>query len=358
MRASTFLGAEQARLDELVADERLRIILTGAGSSHFIGDCLAAAIGKSTGRATLSLESTEIVCQPELLRSAGPLLIVSFARSGDSPESMGVYRLAERVAPQAYHIVITCNVEGALARAAAADGHACLLLDPRTNDRGLAMTSSFTNMLLAGLGLAYLQRRQDYCALSALLVRAGEKLLRDAPKIAKDLAALDFDRAVFLGSGALLGAARETSLKMLEMTNGAIASIAQSCLSLRHGPLSFVTDTTILIAFRSGDAYVRLYERDLLRQLAGRGLSGRLLLVEPQAPAGESEGLRLALAEEANAMPDAWLSALAVIVGQNLALFASLQRGCKPDEPSPSGLIHRVVEGVTMHDAEWPANQA
>jgi tagatose-6-phosphate ketose/aldose isomerase len=49
-------------------------------------------------------------------------------------------------------------------------------------------------------------------------------------------------------------------------------------------------------------------------------------------------------------VPDNLAPPAYVIVGQLLGLFTSLQLGLSPDDPSPSGVIHRVVEGVRVYD--------
>jgi len=355
-RSTAFFGKDGGALRAVLADERARIILTGAGSSHFVGDCLAQAIGHATGRVVMSIESTEIVAHPEVLRGPGPLVLVSFARSGESPESVGVYNLAKRVVPDTLQMVVTCNGLGTLAKKAAADGYPCLTLHPLTNDQGLAMTCSFTNLLVAGLGLAYLGAEDLYQSLATTLAAAGRRLLGEAPGLVAELVSRGLERAVFLGTGPLLGGAREAALKMMEMTDGAIPTIAQSYLAVRHGPLSFITERTLIVAFRSGEAYVRLYEDGLLTQLATKGFDRRLLAVEAVGggDAHSAGNHTIGLFDDGPDLPDAWLPPLAVPIGQVLALLASLKLGCRPDQPSRTGLIHRVVEGVVMHDTDWP----
>ena len=351
-RTAACLAEIEKELTSFLADPAARIVLTGAGSSHFIGDSLAPSLGRAFGRVVMSVESTDIVTDPEILAAPGPLLMVSFARSGDSPESMGAYRLAAKAAPRLRQLIITCNEQGELARAARANGDLCLALDPRTNDRGLAMTSSVTDLFLAGLGLAYAGRWGEYQRLAGDLSKAGERLLTDMPHLIGEIVAAGFSRLVYLGSGPLYGAAREMALKILEMTGGAIPSMARSYLGFRHGPMSFLNSGTFIVAMRSMDSYVRKYEDDLLAQLAAKGFADRMLALEPQ----KAEGMRwrtLDLTGEGVTLPEAWLPALAVPVGQVLALLASLKLGRRPDQPSEDGLITRVVEGVVLYDREW-----
>ncbi|MGE5529568.1 MAG: SIS domain-containing protein [Patescibacteria group bacterium] len=352
-RAADVLAGSGAAIGGLLDDPAARLVLTGAGSSYFIACCLAQAVGAAAGRPAIAVESTEIVTHPEILAGPGPVLLVSLARSGDSPESLGVYSLAKRLLPRLLQIVVTCNEEGALARAAAADGHPRVVLDPATNDRGLAMTASFTNLFLAGLALAHRDRLAEYRETAAGLAAVGRQLLETAPGLLAGLVERGFGRVIYLGGGPLRGAAQEGALKMLEMTDGAIPTLAHSYLGIRHGPLSFADERTLIVAMRSGDPFVRKYEDDLLAQLGARGLGSMLVALEPgPAQSGRNLGRLLSLYEGGTPLPDAWLPALAVPVVQVLALFASLSLGCRPDRPSSKGLISRVVEGVVIHDRE------
>ena len=79
-----------------------------------------------------------------------PTLLVSFARSGNSPESMAAVALAEQGVADCHHLIFTCNAEGALyAEGKRLRKAHVVLLPEETNDRGFAMTSSFPGMMLA-----------------------------------------------------------------------------------------------------------------------------------------------------------------------------------------------------------------
>ena len=81
-----------------------------------------------------------------------PTLLVSFARSGDSPESVAAAELAEQQLSECWHLVVTCNADGQLARVHASRPRSEVLLLPgAANDQGFAMTSSFTGMRLAAM---------------------------------------------------------------------------------------------------------------------------------------------------------------------------------------------------------------
>ncbi len=110
-------AALDAFLQPLLADEDLRIVLTGAGTSAFVGDIASVDLRRHLGRRVESIATTDIVADPHgSLGDPGRLLLVSFARSGNSPESVAATRVVDDVAPGAHHLVVTCDPTGALAR--------------------------------------------------------------------------------------------------------------------------------------------------------------------------------------------------------------------------------------------------
>jgi tagatose-6-phosphate ketose/aldose isomerase len=158
-----------------------------------------------------------------------------------------------------------------------------------------------------------------------------------------------FDSAVFLGSGAALGAAREAALKMLEMSGGRVRTFAESWLGLRHGPMSAVRASTLVVGFLSSDATVRDYELDLLRELRRKGLGAQRVLVGADIPADVLGANDVAIDLPALAtLGDADAPLLHVLVGQCLALFRCLHLGLKPDFPA-EGVLTRVVEDFAIH---------
>ncbi|UCC67695.1 MAG: hypothetical protein JSV79_11330, partial [Armatimonadota bacterium] len=286
-------------------------------------------------------------------------LMVSFARSGNSPESVAALEavLAER--PGTRHFIITCSEEGELARRGRELGDRAhvLVLHPRTNDRGLAMTSAFTSMVIAGVGLAYLHRLEEYTDLVDRLSTAGETVLEAAPGVAESLMKRKPKRGCFLGSGALYGAAVESHLKLQELTDGKIICLCDTFLGIRHGPRAAIHDDTLVTYFLSGDPYVRRYELDLVRGNRDQGVGLAHLVVADRR--AEVEGLVdhvIAFDPDGKLdLPDHALPPVATIVGQLLGLFASLEHGLKPDAPSAGGVIHRVVQGVKIYPREQKA---
>ncbi|MFI7386222.1 SIS domain-containing protein [Streptomyces sp. NPDC049813] len=345
------LAEERAALDTflapLLADPRLRIVLTGAGTSAYAGQIARSALAAATGRTVEALATTEITADPRacFAERDRPTLLVSFARSGNSPESLAATRLADRLLDRCAHLVITCNPDGALAagRGGRADSYV-LLTPPESEDQGFAMTSSLTCMLLTALqvpGGAHV-RGLEGCAAAASALLAGPVQDRVA-----DLTRHAPDRFVYLGSGALAALAGESALKLMELTGGAVAALADSCLGFRHGPKAFLTDRTAAVVYVSNDPYTRRYDLDMFQELSAALPAGRVIAV-----AGRPDGLpedRTWLVEHMAAADDAALALPAVLCAQLVALHASLQRGIRPDNPFPDGEVNRVVQGVTIH---------
>src|SRR5439155_1405828 len=157
-------------------------------------------------------------------------------------------------------------------------------LEDSTNDRSLVMTSSFTNLVLAARFLGMLNVPERYRALCENLSRAGRELLRRHFGTLARVGACGFRRAVYLGSGPRLGAAREAALKMLEMTAGSVATLCESYLAFRHGPMSFAHDDTLIICFLSSGPTLRAYESDLLREVDEKELGLSKLIVGESIP--------------------------------------------------------------------------
>ena len=340
---------ERARLDKflapLLADPALRIVLSGAGTSAFIGNCLAPALSAHLRRRVDAIATTDLVSGPRFwLQEGVPTLIVSFARSGNSPESVAAVDLAEQTLAEAHHLIITCNPEGALAaRARQLRSALALVLPDATNDRSFAMTSSFSSMLLTAALTFGVVRPTAIGPLSS----AASVLLNQAWAMAQRLVARKFQRVVYLGSNELRGLASEAALKLLELTDGRIIAMADSTLGFRHGPKTIINDRTLVVVMVSNDPYTRAYDCDLLRELQRDGRAGGLL-----ALGARSEGMEAAehlLFVGVSEVSDIELALLNAVVAQSYALLQSLALGLTPDRPNASGVVNRVVQGVVIH---------
>ncbi|MFZ7089311.1 SIS domain-containing protein [Curtobacterium sp. RRHDQ10] len=326
-------------LAPVLATDGLRIVLTGAGTSAFVGDIAAETLRRRLGRRVDSVATTDIVSDPHgVFAEDAPVLLVSFARSGNSPESIAATRIVDAVAPGAHHLVITCDPQGVLAQEhRSADRSFVLEMPAETNDTGFAMTSSFSTMLLAAL-LTFLPDQAD--AVDRLAEAAGSLIDQEA-RIASF--ADGVERVVYLGSGALRGAARESALKLLELTAGRVVSFFDSPLGFRHGPKAVIDGSTLVVVHGSSDAYTARYDTDILRELRGDGA----VRVVSVGVADDADGFPLdGIAD----LDDGFRAAATVVFAQLLALSASVQHGCTPDNPFPSGTVNRVVQGVIIHD--------
>lgn len=331
------------------------VICTGAGTSEFIGYCISSLIRRNFVIPVNVFSTTNIVTVPEdVFLGKIPLLLISFARSGNSPESIGAVRIAEMLNEEVFHIIITCNEDGELRRWAEGKPHAHVLsLDSATNDRGLAMTASFSNMVIAGQMLAYLFSLDEYEKIFPSIVKAGRALLETAPDTVSEIAALEFGRAVFLGDGNSYGTAIESHLKLQELTAGAVMCSYNTFCGLRHGPEAVIDDRTLVVAFLSTDPYVRTYEEDLLLEIRKKKI-GRALVICGNNPGDSLRSVSDFVIDCGSGgmleLVDRFTPPVFVIAGQLLGLFKSINLGYKPDTPSERGVIHRVVQGVKIYD--------
>jgi len=340
----------RAWLTPLLANPALRMVLTGAGTSAYIGKCLAPALSKA-GRQAEAIPTTDIVASPRgTLGVKAPTLMVHFARSGDSPESVAALELAEQQIDECHHLIVTCNAQGELNRRVRGLRHAYSIVLPEAcNDQSFAMTSSFTGMLLAAaLALGALPPHAG--RIEAIAALGTEILTAHAP-LADTLVRAQFDRVVFVGSNELKGLALESALKMLELTDGRVVSIGESPLGFRHGPKTIVNGSTLVVTFLSNDPYTRQYDLDLLRELRSDAVAGRVvaLTARPAEREGPDTIVLTAGAATGGSLTDLELCLPYVAFAQTLALLRSLSLGLSPDIPNAAGTVNRVVQGVSIH---------
>jgi tagatose-6-phosphate ketose/aldose isomerase len=327
------------------------VVLTGSGSSVYAGECVAPCLQEALGVPVTAVPAGLILTHPETcLPPSGPFLVVSLARSGNSPESRAVVDWLLECRPQARHLFITCNSGGALAtRYRERPEVRAVVLDEKTDDRSLVMTSAFTNVALAARALGALPDPAGCEARTLGLARAAAGLLREQTDALARVARSGFGSVVYLGSGCRLGSAREAALKMLEMNSGDVWTLAESYLGLRHGPMSALRPGTLLVAFLSSDPLVRAYEADLLRELDRKGLGARRIVFGAGLPPDFAASPDTLLVDCAAGSRDEDLTLLDALVGQLLAFFRCLAAGYRPDSPSEASVITRVVSGFEIH---------
>ena len=343
----------QKFVDQVVKAPDFDIVLTGAGTSEFVGNSLYHALNKKYDFKVKSYASTDIVPTPEeTLSRTKPTLLVNFGRSGNSPESVGNVEAAEVVCENLYHLFVTCNSEGALSKMAASRSNCFALnLTPETHDKSFAMTSSFSNMYLATYLALNLDRLDEITAAIEKICAAGENFLNNQyEEVAKIIADFDFNRIVYLGNIALKGVAQESALKMLELTAGKVSTMYDSQLGFRHGPKSIIDDNTLTVAYLSDDEYRRRYELDLVKEMAGQRKGNKIAVVYNKDCAEAKEladyAIKFNVGED---MENIMLGLDFIMFAQTLAVMKSLSLGITPDNPCPTGEVNRVVKGVTLY---------
>jgi tagatose-6-phosphate ketose/aldose isomerase len=327
------------------------VFLIGAGTSDYVGRSLVHVLRRLWKCEVIAIPSTSLVTHAdEWLIPGQKYLWISFSRSGDSPEGVSVIEKALVSHPDIHHVVVSCNAEGRMIRCAAGKTQAfTVVLDDAVNDRALAMTSSFSNMVVFGQCMAHVHDFTPYEGILGRLVEAGKTFLPHAADAAAKLVAEPYAKVCFIGSGALEGVAVESGLKVLELTAGRILTMSESAMGLRHGPMAALDKTTLLVAFLSSNEKVFRYERDLLQEFM------RKRLVKTQiAVGGYSELLgdcaeRYLSPDIRTAVPDDCRPPVDVLFGQLLGLFFSLRCSLMPDHPSPDGVISRVVQNVRIY---------
>jgi tagatose-6-phosphate ketose/aldose isomerase len=333
------------------AGERPTVYLVGAGTSDYIGRALSALLRRQWLCEVQSVPSTDLLTTlDEFIIPGKPYLWISFSRSGDSSEGVAVIQLALERYPEVHHLIITCNGDGRMARDFGEHPNVfCLVLEDEVNDRGLAMTSSFSNMVIMGQCLAHVHSLSAYRETLEELASGAERFLGEAADMAARLAGEKFSNICFLGSGALKAVAVESALKVLELTAGGVYTWSESFLGVRHGPLSAVGEATLVVGFLSGDERRSSYELDLLREVRDKQLAGKVVAVWPDNKSRHDafdDALSLGLRRT---VEDFYRPPVDVIFGQLFGLFCSVERGLKPDTPSPKGAISRVVTQVRIH---------
>jgi tagatose-6-phosphate ketose/aldose isomerase len=340
---------EKRALVEECFDGVEAVVFTGSGSSIYAAECVAPCLQQTLGLSVTAVPAGLMLTHPETcLPPNDSFLVVSLARSGDSPESRAVVDLLLESRPRARHLFITCNREGALATAYRDRPETrVIVLDEKTHDRSLVMTSSFTNLVLAGRALG--GNPGDCEARVGSLARAAAELLRRRADALAAVGRSGFGSVVYLGSGCRLGSAREAALKMLEMSAGETWTLAESYLGLRHGPMSAIRPDTLLVAFLSSDPLVRAYELDLLTELDRKGLGSRRVVLGAGLPARLGESALVLDCGEDTPAADEDLTVLDALVGQLLGFFRCLASGHHPDSPSADSVITRVVSSFEIH---------
>ncbi len=333
-----------------MGEGRLSVVFTGAGTSDYVGDTAAPYL-RHAGNTDLydfkPIATTDIVSAPrDFLRADDPTLVVSFARSGNSPESLAAVQVCKQFVKNVKFLNITCAPEGKLAVESAGDPNAYTILIPRANDKGFAMTGSYSCMTLISTLIFDEAPEDQKAAWVETAAKMGEAVIEREDEIAALLAG-DFNRVTYLGSGSFGGLAQEAQLKILELAHGLVATSYDTSMGYRHGPKSFVDDKTLVFVFVNNDPYTRQYDIDILNEIGGDKIAEHTVAVQQVAQTVyEGESFDFAGFDQ---LPEGYLALPFVMFAQVISLLNSVRVGNTPDTPSPTGTVNRVVKGVTIH---------
>ena len=332
---------------------KVRVIFTGAGTSAYVGNTIMPYLQKNGDRKKYDFEAidtTKIVSTPEdYLAKDTPTILVSFARSGNSPESVATVELAKKLVTNLYQIAITCAPEGHLAQDLEGDPTGLvLLMTEKSLDQGFAMTGSFSCMSLMALLVFDTLTDENKEHIVSQIAQMGKNVIEREDEI-QSLVDIDFNRITYIGSGSLGGLAEETRLKILELTAGEVAALFDTSMGLRHGPKSFLDKKTIVFDFVSNNTYTRQYDLDILNEIRDDQIVPLVMAVGQEKEGQDFSGKSFMFAEK-ELLPDAYLALPDVMFGQTIALLTSIKVNNKPDTPSPTGTVNRVVKGVTIHE--------
>ena len=338
-------------LDKALQRTNPCVILTGAGTSAFIGEALAGSFQRYFKVSTRSIATTDIITHPQdYFSRSKPTLLISFARSGDSPESLATVKMAEENCDDLYQLTITCNRKGELAIHSHSDNSYVFILPEETNDKSLAMTSSFSSMMLAGLLLLNLPQIEEMLPILRDLHDSGEFIIKENLSTFKSIAELNFKRAVFLGSGPLFGIAHESHLKVQELSDGKVNCTYDSYLGFRHGPRAIVDEFTLITYLVSFSDSVKRYELDLIRSIGGSSTGAKSVCIGyGNCTEGLSIDFAIKFPDSILSIPKDFLFVLYILPAQIVGFYKSLNLGLEPDSPSKGGSISRVVQGVTIY---------
>src|ERR1044071_4259332 len=198
-----------------IGAKSLNVFLVGAGTSDYIGKSVCALLQKSWSCNVEAIPSTDLLTNMEdHVVPDRDYLWISFSRSGDSSEGVAVLEQSLTQFPRIKHLIVTCNQNGRMARSFENEKNVLsFVLDDEVNDRGLAMTSSFSNMVIAAQALAHRGTLAEYGSIVESLAMSASLVLPGAMSVCERIVAQGFSKVCFLGTGPLKGAAVESALK-------------------------------------------------------------------------------------------------------------------------------------------------
>lgn len=342
-------------MDKVMSVENLRIVTTGAGSSAFIGESMQSMLAKEMGIRLENVHTTDMISAPESVLFDIPTLMISYGRSGESPESSAAVKFAGSRIRTLYHIIIVCDGESRLARCAEEQENSLVLVMPKEAcDKGFAMTSSVSCMSLSTWCLFHYKELEKYTGYLYRIADNMEKEMETLAAEAERIAEYDYRRMIWLGTGALKGLAREASIKSMELSDGFVHAGYDAPMGFRHGPKTVINDETITIHFLSNQDYSLRYDIDFAEEVIREKQRNRIVTVGEKRTAdmlsGEDAKVTYTIPQELPKGSEMGAYINGLVFAQLLSMKKSLKLGFITDNPSKKGDVNRVVQGVVIYD--------
>lgn len=344
----------EAFMETVSQEKNLRIVTTGAGSSAFIGETFQFLLAEELGIYTENIHTTDIISAPQGVLFDTPTLLISYARSGESPESLAAVQFAEKRISKLYQIIFVCDTGSSLAKAGYNMERTLVLgMPPESCDKGFAMTSSVSCMSIATWCVFHYQEMEQYGKYVDALAKSAAEQMDGLAESARQIAKEKYRRIIWLGTGALKGLAREAAVKSMELSNGYVHAGYDGAAAFRHGPKTVINEETLTVHFLSENKYSRNYDLDLAREVIREKQGNLVAIVRPEADGMELPGKDH---EAVYCLPeclpkDSGMGAylFSLVFSQLLSMEKSLELGCPTDNPCPKGEVNRVVQGVVIY---------
>lgn len=342
-------------MDEVLSVPDLRIVTTGAGSSAFVGETFLYMLAGEMGIRTENVHTTDIISAPDETLFDVPTLLISYARSGESPESIAAIRFAQKRVKNLYNIVIVCDKNSSLAKCGYETEQSLVLnLPEKTCDKGFAMTSSVSCMSIATWCLFHYKEMEEYTGYVRVLAEAMDSQIGGLADRAGAIAENDYRRLIWLGTGALKGLSREASIKSMELSDGYVHAGYDAPTGFRHGPKTVINDETLTIHFISNKEYSRKYDADLANEIIREKQKNLVVTVKPDFAkdeiTGEDYEVVYQIPKELPENSEMGSYIFSLVFTQLLSMKKSLDKGYTTDNPCPKGDVNRVVQGIIIYE--------
>jgi glutamine---fructose-6-phosphate transaminase (isomerizing) len=300
------------------------IVFTGCGSTYFLSLAAASLLQELSGRTARALPASELWLSPaSSYARAGKTLLVAVSRSGSTTETVRACEAFKRDG-RGDLLTVSCYADQPLAQLGALN-----IILPSGQEDSVVQTRAFSTLYLGAVALAAVWTG-DAALFDELasLPAAGRRLINHSAELAHAIGAnLDFDRFYFLGSSSRYGLACEYALKMKEMS--LTHSEPFHFMEFRHGPMSMVTERTVLVGLVSEAN--RVQELKVLDEMCDRG--ARIVTV------GERDvevDFRSGLSEAARGV-------LYLPFAQLIGYERSMAKALNPDQPHNLTAVVKLV---------------